>query len=51
MAAIMAAAAIVAFVGLRAGAQQETDVAATETEPAAEPGAESGAEPEAQALA
>ena len=34
MAAIMAAAAVVAFVGLRAGLQEEMDVAATEATPA-----------------
>jgi MFS family permease len=47
MAAIMAAAAVVAFVGLRAGLQEEMDVMAAE----AEPGVESGPEPEAPALA
>ena len=51
MAAIMAMAAVVAFVGLRAGLQEETDVAAAEATSATGPAAESGPEPEAPALA
>ena len=51
MAAIMAAAAVVAFVGLRAGLQEETDVVAAESMPPAESGGEVGADPEAPALA
>jgi EmrB/QacA subfamily drug resistance transporter len=49
MAAIMAVAAVVAFAGLRAGLQEETDAVA-EAAPAMEPAVESGPEPEAQAL-
>jgi len=51
MAAIMAAAAVVAFIGLRAGLQEETDVVAAESMPPAESGGEVGADPEAPALA
>jgi EmrB/QacA subfamily drug resistance transporter len=50
MAAIMAAAAVVAFVGLREGLQEETNVA-PDTESATEPEPGSGLEPGTQTLA